>query len=304
MSELHGPIYSASGEKTGAYAMGNKPKTTLRLIGDTSGIPDKEIDTGVLLLTNVSTDPQAATNGLKLFSDNTNNLYFIDSSGNKRTVSYSASTTPSQLYSWIAEATGSFTAAPSDTDTLAMSDTTNMKIGTPIKYVIGGNTGFGMVKAVTDNTNIDIVGSPLSGSLSALYYGDRSRVVTTSLFVSGTYGDGANTDLLASDMNTYFKWRMGKAYLVSFSAVHKTPDTGTQAKVNVQINNAAVSTNDSNNGIQLSASSGTWVDNGAVEINTNNYDINFDEELEVACAVSRQNRNGSDLTLMLSFVME
>ena len=39
MSIIKGPIFSASGEYTGAYAATNKPKTTLRLVGDVSNIP-------------------------------------------------------------------------------------------------------------------------------------------------------------------------------------------------------------------------------------------------------------------------
>jgi len=105
------------------------------------------------------------------------------------------------------------------------------------------------------------------------------------------------------DMFSPMKWSGPKAYLVAFSGVQMTVDTGTEPKINIQINNAAVSTADSNNGIQLSTS-GTWVDNSAIAISTTNYDINRGEELEVDCTAAGGTGDAENLTVQCVFVLE
>jgi hypothetical protein len=184
-----------------------------------------------------------------------------------------------------------------------MSDTSAINLGDAIKYVDGRGTYFAIVNTVTTNTSIAISGAAFdTGSdLTSLYVGNN-KVIQLDFFVSGTYAD-ATGDLLAADMNTYFKWQGRKAYLVALSAVHKVADTTTNPKINVKVNAAAVSTDDSNNGIQLSTA-GTWVDNSAIGINTSNYDINRGEAIEVNCTAAGATGDASDLTLSCVFVQE
>jgi hypothetical protein len=161
-----------------------------------------------------------------------------------------------------------------------------------------------MITAITTNTNISICGPPLDTgvALTALYIGGAEKVVQADFFISGTYGNGTG-DLLAADMNTYFKWGLGKAYLVTFSCIQKTVDTGAEPKINVKVNTAAVSTNDSNNGVQLGATA-TWVDNSAVAINTSNYDINRGEAVEINCTAAGGTGDAADLTVSCTFILE
>lgn len=204
---------------------------------------------------------------------------------------------------WQELATSKYTATPSDTDTLAMSDTTDVAVGVPIRYTISSVVYYGQVVAETGNTSIDIVGASLGGDVTKLEVGQAQRIVIVPMYVDSTYGDGAEANLLAVDMTTYIKWRLGKAYCVSFSCIHSGVDTGAEPKINVQINNAAVSSNDTNNGVQLGAAA-TWVDNSAVAITTASYDINFDEELEVECTVAGGTGDAEDLTVIATFVLE
>jgi len=201
---------------------------------------------------------------------------------------------------------------PASTSTITMNSdqTANIKVGTPIKFVMGGSasspgTYYAICTAITSNL-LTIAGAPMEvddGDLTALYYDAVRPPIQIDLFVAGRYGDGINTALLASDMSTYFKWQSKKAYLVSYSCIQKTVDTGTEPKINVRINSADVSTNDSNNGVQLGATA-TWVDNSAVAINTTNYDINRGESMEVHCPVAGGTGDASDLTISCVFVEE
>jgi hypothetical protein len=202
---------------------------------------------------------------------------------------------------WYPVASSKYTATPTSTSVLAMSDTSDVNIGDGIKYTISSVVYYAIITALTANTSITISGAPLSGDVSNLYVGNN-KTIQLDFYVYGLYAD-ATGDLLAADMNTYFKWQGRKAYLVSFSAVHKTADTTTNPKVNVKVNAAAVSTNDSNLGIQLSTA-GAWVDNSAVAVNTSNYDINRGEAIEINCSAAGGTANAANLTVSCVFVQE
>jgi len=205
---------------------------------------------------------------------------------------------------WQLIAAASYTTTPASTSRITMSDTSAFLVGLPVKYTYGAVTYYGIVTAVSANAYIDIAGAPLDTGvvLTALYVGLPEMVMQVDFYVDANYGDGA-ADLLATDMFTYFKWRNPAAYLVKFSVVHATADTGVaQPKINVKVAGSSVSTNDSNNGIQLSTA-GTWVDNSAVAISAANYDIAAGDAIEVRCTAAGTNGDASDLTVSCLFVI-
>jgi hypothetical protein len=186
-----------------------------------------------------------------------------------------------------------------------MSDTSAMHLGDAIKYTDGRGTYFAVVATVTTNTSVAISGAPLDteSNITALYIGNN-KIIKTVYFVGTVYADATNTALLETDMKTFEFWDGRKAYLVDFGVVHEVPDTGTQPKVNILINGSAVSTNDSNNGIQLSGTGGTRVKNSAVSINTSNYDANQDEPIEISCTAAGGTGDAANLTVFCIFVQE
>jgi hypothetical protein len=204
---------------------------------------------------------------------------------------------------WVTIDSSKYTATPSSTSQIAMSDTSDVSIGNGIKYTDSRGTYYAIVTAISANTSITIAGATLStgADLTELNVG-TDKTVQLDFVVPGAYGDGAN-DLLANDANTYFKWKANKAYLVDFSGVHGTADGTANPKVNIKIDSSLVSTNDSNNGIQLSTA-GTWVDNSAVAISTTNYEIDRGDSIEVACTVAGTDGDAQDLTVSLAFVKE
>ncbi len=206
-------------------------------------------------------------------------------------------------FDWSLVAAANYTATPLDTDALAMSDTGKMKVGLPIKYTIGGTTYYGVVSAVVEDASIGIFGAPMGGDLTALHVGPAQRVVPVRCFVGGTYGDDVVATLLKTDMKTYERWEWPTAYLVHFACVHAAVDTGDEAKINVNVNGAPVSTNDTNLGVQLGAAD-TWVNNSAVAINVSNYDIQWHEALEINCTEAGGTGDAEDLTVACVFVLE
>ena len=204
---------------------------------------------------------------------------------------------------WLVIATGSYTATPTDTDTLAMSATAGMAVGLPLQYTIGGTVYRGRVVAVSADTSIDIQGAPMGGDVTKLEVGEVSRVAVIPMYVDSTYGNATDTDLLWNDMSTKVIWDLGKAYCIGFQATHKTVDTGTEPKVNVNVGGSAVSTNDTNNGIQLGAT-GVMVKNSAVAINTTNYSVDFGDAVTPTCTVAGGTGDAANLTVQAVFVLE
>lgn len=210
----------------------------------------------------------------------------------------SAATLPSR---WT-EVTG-FTATPASTSTLTFgtNKTAVLKVGLPVRYTIASTIYYGKITASASNL-LTIAGAPMGGDVTKLEYGVPEQVVVVNFFVSGNYGDGV-ADLLATDMNTYFRWQQSKAYLVAFSCTEKIVDTGTEPKVNVKVNSSAVSTNDTSLGVQLTTA-GAWVDNSAVAINTTYYDINPNDPVEIACTAAGGTGDAAYLTVQATFVLE
>ncbi len=201
---------------------------------------------------------------------------------------------------------------PASSSTITMNNdlTSIIKVGMPIKFTLGGSatnpgTYYAICTAIASNL-LTIAGAPLEtddGDLTALSIDLNRDPIQVDLFVASTYADGTDTTLLASDMKNYFKWGGKKAYLVAFGGTQNTVDSGTEPKINVMVNSAAVSTNDSNNGIQLSTQ-GTWVDNSAVAISTSNYDINRGEAVELNCTVAGGTGDAANLSVTCVFVTE
>lgn len=197
-----------------------------------------------------------------------------------------------------------FTATPASTSTLTMTSdlTAILKAGLPVKYTISSSVFYGIITAVAADL-LTISGAPLGGDVTALAYGSAEMVIQADFYISGTFGNGTDTDLLYNDMKTKFVWRLGKAYCVGFSVLEKTVDTGAEPKINVLVNGQRVSTADSNLGVQL-GSAGAWVANSAVAVNTAYYDINTGEAVTVECSAAGGTGDAADLTVSSIFILE
>ena len=212
---------------------------------------------------------------------------------------------------WDEIDTNHYTSKPFDTDTLSMSNTSLMAVGLPVKYTIGAVDYFGIISAVSASTSIDIRGASLSGDVTALYVGPPSRVVTKEIKIPGSYlipwnypDDTLTDDILEAIGGQYIEWEQADAYLVSFSALHRTADGVAQPHINVKLGGSAVSTENTNKGLQLSTG-GTWVRSSAVAISTSNYKVEQDEAIEVLCtAVAGTDGAAENLSLVLVFVLE
>jgi len=203
---------------------------------------------------------------------------------------------------WVAVA--SFTRA-SDTSFSVTDNAENLAIfqkGRPIRYrATAGSWAYGIVVNVADagaTLTITLSGAPMTTSYDdELEYGDMSRVVQVPVFIPGYFEDAANTTLIASDLGQELTWGQGTAYLVRVRARNRIADTGaTDATVNVYLGgSAALST-----GLTLAANA-TWY-TSAVAVSTTNYEVSFDEVIEVS-TTKGTNGNAQDLSVQMTFVV-
>jgi|GEM_PF-2703514 len=200
---------------------------------------------------------------------------------------------------WTAET--NFTATPPSTSTLTMTAdlTGTILVGYPVKYTIGGVVYYGIVTAITSNL-LTVAGAPLGGDVTALYWGDPTRVVQVDFFIPGAFADAANTGLLASDARTKFDWNLTKAYCVQIRHTVRVDDSGAnQPRVTISIAGSVVGTSNTNAGEAVAE---TWTST-VVGINTTNYDINRDEAIEVVTDANGSNGDATDLTVSAIFVV-
>jgi len=187
-----------------------------------------------------------------------------------------------------------FTATPASTSTIT---TTSDLTGTitkrdPLRYVIGGVTYYGIVTVITSSL-ITIAGAPLSSTITALHYGDPTRVKTDTIVVNGYYADASNSKLIESDlfMNDGLIWTNSKAYIVQISYLHAVNDSGaTQPKINITNGGSDIITSD------VSVSTSSTVRTG-ININTY-YLLSFGGYIEID-VTKGTNGDAHDLTVYL-----
>ncbi len=212
---------------------------------------------------------------------------------------------------WSLVAGSKYTATPASTSTITMSDTSDFTVGTPVKYVYNGSTYYGIVTAINANALLTIAGATLAtgggtNDLTALYAGKPERVINLEYFVTTAYGNAVQ-DIFSAVTYERHKWQHADAYLVTFGATNGVADTGAaQPKVNVKIAGNLISTDDSSKGISLSATPGTWTDNGAVaiKITSQEYNIERGDAIDIRCTEAGTNGDADCLSVSLVFVLE
>ena len=197
---------------------------------------------------------------------------------------------------WV-QTIGTFTATPASTSTLTMTSdmTAIIKPMMTLSYIIGGVTYYGVVGAITSNL-LTVWGAPLSGDVTALYYGG-GRLRQINVMIPGFYEDTSNTALIASDLDSAFLWALPTSYLVYYKAYSKTHDSTTHGQASVRINNTEVNT--VSGGLTIAADN-TWYST-VVDLAVAAYDINPGEALEVT-AVKNGAGDAANLTIEMLFV--
>lgn len=205
---------------------------------------------------------------------------------------------------WTEIATSKYTTTPTNTYTLAMFDTSDVAVGMPLKYTISATNYYGIITALSANTSITVAGASLSADVTNLYVGQPGGIEVVRLVLPGDFDNGIDATNLATEGQAY-EWLMADAYLVYWDALAKGDDTGAaNAKVNLNIGGSAVSSLDSNNGIQVATSWAGHATTSLVAISTSNYKAEWGDDIEVNVTAAGSNGDGTDLNIMAVFVYE
>lgn len=207
---------------------------------------------------------------------------------------------------WKQISTDKYTATPSSTSIVAMSDTGDFKLGSPVKYTYGGISYYGVVSALSSNASITVSGAPLvvASPLTALYVGSPDMVTQVNLHFPGAYAASV-ADILLSINGQYLDWMKSAAYLCQFAVTHGTADTGAnQPKINCKVGGSLVFTGDSNNGLAVSVTPGSWNDASSIEVSITNYSVARGDAIEVRVTSTGTNANAEDLSIIMLFVSE
>ena len=207
---------------------------------------------------------------------------------------------------WKALSSAQFNATPTSTSVFTgVPDPKLIRAGYPLAYMIGGVTYYGIAVSVTPNGSvfdIAVAGAPLSGTIQAIWVGRPEMVLREDLFIAGNYNAATDTAMLLNQMNTRNQWQHAQAFLVAFDLTHKTDDTGAaQPNVNVSIDGTNVSTMNTGNGPQPTASG--WASNDAVAVDTAAYAAAPGSAIELALTAVGGNGDAADLTVSAVFVL-
>jgi len=203
---------------------------------------------------------------------------------------------------WLTLSPDTYVPTPTSTSTIEISSTVSIRIGMAIRYVQNAQFFYGVVVGIVDDTQITIAGAPMSTSddITNLAVGDASRVIQRRYFIQGVYAAAANP-ILASIGGQFDLWAQSEAYLVTFSAQHGVDDSTSNPSINLDIAGSTVSTANSNNGITVST--GGWADNPDIQIDTNNYVVDFRQGLEVVVTVAGGTGDAEDLSIVATYVL-
>lgn len=282
---------------------GNPKKLAL---SDLAAYIEDEIDTAGTLSTSVLGDLATYVAALDPVTTvaSTDKFYTIQSATEKYVTAEDIAdyvVGEAQELPWKLVADSKYKATPASTSTVTMSDSSDFKVGYPVKYTDTDGTYYGIVTAVNASL-LTIAGPTLSVAkdILELRVGRPERVIPATFFVDGVYGDAVQ-DMFADVTKSRYRWSMANAYIVRFSAAHDTVDTGaSQPVVNIKAGGDLVATT----GVALSGTAGTWVDNGAVDVSSTHYAVATGDAIDIRVTTAGTTGDAENLTVNIVFVLE
>lgn len=215
------------------------------------------------------------------------------------------STEVSLLTRWTDVTT--FTATPSSTSVLLMSDTSAMKVGVPIRYSDSSGTFYAQVTAISANVSITIRGAPFDtgDDVITLAVGLPEMMLWVIIDVAGNYADAADTDLNDGNDGKKMFWEGPRAYCMGFDMLHSLADTGAaQPRANLRLGGESVSVSSTGSSAGPLLSTAQTVVSTVVDINTANYQIDRGDKITCTTDGLGSNDNAEGLEMHAVFVME
>lgn len=228
-------------------------------------------------------------------------LGVIDTAGSLRTQECYGAGLEGYNSRWRQETSDAYNSTPASTYTITMTADRSavVPVGTPVKVICAtSGTCYGIVTAITSNL-MTLACMPMTGAISYLAYGPADLVGQVDYIIPGSYADGANSTLIATDQKSYSFWRGRPARLVQISHKHYSNDSTSNPYVTAMINGNVVGTDNTNTGLQVTTSTASTTSG----INASNNRILNGQAIELKTTAGGTG-NASFLTVMLTFVSE
>jgi hypothetical protein len=172
---------------------------------------------------------------------------------------------------WTAVANIVSTPASNSTITTNADLTGSIGVMTPLKIVIGGNTQYDVVSAITSNT-ITVKGAPLSGNIDSL---SRGRSFQSRSFVYSIPGEVTASNQVIADSHSILSWGIPDAYIVGIDGYLYT--AGSNTVLNLLVNGNPLCAG----GIAVNADKTSY---SCANIDTGYYHIAAGSNIEIAAA--------------------
>lgn len=177
--------------------------------------------------------------------------------------------------------------------------------GTPVKILDTNTDGVYKIGIVTTHNAVTglvtIAGPALKADVSTvneLYAGVNTvaKCAQVNIHLPGSW-DTASSTLIEDIAKQFLRWHRGRAYLVRVDTKTDVQDTGAaQPTINVTVGGNEVLTTDLTTGT-------SWV-SSAVNVDINEYGVDYQDAIEIKVVTQGTNQDSSDLTVSLTFVLE
>lgn len=141
-------------------------------------------------------------------------------------------------------------------------------------------------------TTVTFMGAAMTTSLDDVMETSFQSHKPEEFMFYGAYADGTSSNLISTDILFFKTWYRPAAYILGFSAKHKTDAGTTNPTLNVQVNSQDLLSS------PVSADD-TWVHSTTVQ--TSYYDIQYGEDLEAKIAAASVGTQAKDLTFIIHY---
>lgn len=160
-----------------------------------------------------------------------------------------------------------------------------------------------VVHSLTD-TLITVRGPALSataGDITAIWYGDHSKVAELPLFVPGDYAASSSSTLLASISENPERWVLPPSRVCKLRA-WAGGHSGTSPITNVDVGGSPVCSSNSDDGLQVAAAA-TFYET-TIDLNATNLAIEYGTDVEVTTTAGDPGGGDSNLSMVATVVLE
>jgi hypothetical protein len=201
---------------------------------------------------------------------------------------------------WTLVSSSNYTATAASASSITFSNTTGLYAGLPLRINIASSDYYCIIDSISGGT-VNVRGPAINiGTISSIHQGKPEQVSEISFFVAGFFATNTSTTLLATEMQSYYKWRAAPCYAVQASFITNQADGVSAPKMQILAGGSRLIADNSNTGVTLT-SAGSYAE--STLMNSTNYSIVRGDAMELEVVTAGGDGNAADLTATLTLVL-